>query len=652
MLKFIKKNLLKMEDIEIKTNTSVENLKNQFFESFGTNIKVYKTLNTSRGAKLVNDEILLGELSSSKNWDGDFYIKKNHTVGAVEDQFKDKLGIGIQVMLTNGVEFAPNDSILSEVKDIECKEIKEKDMALNISGRMKVKTLKSQFKDEFGLSIRIYDGRSFADDDATLASIRKGDSKGGEFSPRKNTKVGNLEDKIEEMFGIKTQISGSDDSYLCNNDLTLKAALEEDVFKMERKEKKAAKQMSSIEDIDNKPTLANEQASTSELTEEERIWLDDLWSLDEAPESIRDSKTFMLEAVKEIGSCLEYGSDKIKNDKDIVLAAVNKDDYALEYASNGLKQDKDILIIAISNNIRNIEYASEIFKSDEEFALELFKSMNEKEQNNYNYGSEIQYFEPEIFKNEAIIEEICKVTPSKFIAGLLDGNNDDTTRLDILTNWNDKFSKALYKEFNDVLSKAKEMISEEDVNQIKQLFSRYDSFFLSIYNENFELISTPNRFSDNSNLYNKLHEIIQEEIVEELEDNAHTFEDYAQLISISYPSDKFWDLFVNIEKLENYYENLLSYIDESVDLDYLLGSALIMEEYWNLEDDLPNEFEQLIDIISERILKGNPEDILSEMSNYEWKLGYIPEHVKEEFVKKLSNELIEEYDYLIDELRD
>jgi len=114
-------------------------------------------------------------------------------------------------------------------------------MALNISGRMKVKTLKSQFKDGFGLSIRIYDGRSFADDDATLASIRKGDSKGGEFSPKKNTKVGNLEDKIMEMFGIKTQISGSDDSYLCNNDLTLKAALEEDELKMGRKDKKVAK---------------------------------------------------------------------------------------------------------------------------------------------------------------------------------------------------------------------------------------------------------------------------------------------------------------------------------------------------------------------------------------------------------------------------
>lgn len=112
-------------------------------------------------------------------------------------------------------------------------------MALNINGRMKVKTLRADFLEEFGLTLRIYDGRSFADENATLASIRKGDSKGGEFSPKRNTKVGNLEDKIMDMFGIKTQVAGSDDSYLCNNDLTLAGALEEDDKKLSRKEKKA-----------------------------------------------------------------------------------------------------------------------------------------------------------------------------------------------------------------------------------------------------------------------------------------------------------------------------------------------------------------------------------------------------------------------------
>lgn len=101
-------------------------------------------------------------------------------------------------------------------------------MSLNISGKMKVKTLRADFKKEFGLTLRVYDGVKFADEDATLATIRKGDAKGGEFSPRTNTKVGNLEDKIKDLFGIKTQVAGSDDSYLCNNDLTLSEALKTD----------------------------------------------------------------------------------------------------------------------------------------------------------------------------------------------------------------------------------------------------------------------------------------------------------------------------------------------------------------------------------------------------------------------------------------
>ncbi len=109
---------------------------------------------------------------------------------------------------------------------------------ITISGRMKVKTLKHDFFNEFGLNIRIYDGQRFADDEATLASIRKGDHKGGEFSPRRNTKVGNLEDKMMELFGLKVQISGSDDSYLCNDDLTIAGAYEADEKKIEKKAKK------------------------------------------------------------------------------------------------------------------------------------------------------------------------------------------------------------------------------------------------------------------------------------------------------------------------------------------------------------------------------------------------------------------------------
>jgi len=137
-------------------------------------------------------------------------------------------------------------------------------MALNINGRMKVKTLRADFKKEFGLTLRVYDGRSFANDDSTLAAIRKGDSKGGEFGPRKNTKVGNLEDKIMDMFGIKTQVAGSDDSYLCDNDLTLSGALEADQKKMEKKSKKSAKTVT----VEFKFKAKGVQISSYEINEE------------------------------------------------------------------------------------------------------------------------------------------------------------------------------------------------------------------------------------------------------------------------------------------------------------------------------------------------------------------------------------------------
>ncbi len=68
------------------------------------------------------------------------------------------------------------------------------------TGQMKVATAQSRFKDEFGLTLRIYDGRSFADGDHTIAQVRKkkGTSKG--LSVAKNMLVGNLEKKFNEHF--------------------------------------------------------------------------------------------------------------------------------------------------------------------------------------------------------------------------------------------------------------------------------------------------------------------------------------------------------------------------------------------------------------------------------------------------------------------
>lgn len=94
----------------------------------------------------------------------------------------------------------------------------------SIDGRMKVKTLKKQFKDAFGATLRVYKGNKFADEDATLASIRGEGAKGGDLACKGNLKVGNFENKMKEVFAITVQVANYDDSKLADNDITLTAA--------------------------------------------------------------------------------------------------------------------------------------------------------------------------------------------------------------------------------------------------------------------------------------------------------------------------------------------------------------------------------------------------------------------------------------------
>lgn len=93
-----------------------------------------------------------------------------------------------------------------------------------ISGKMKVKTLKANFKEEYGSTLRVYNGKKFADDDATLASIRKEDAKGGEVKINGKMLVGNFEKKILEEFGIRIQVALPDDSKLVDDSVTLTAS--------------------------------------------------------------------------------------------------------------------------------------------------------------------------------------------------------------------------------------------------------------------------------------------------------------------------------------------------------------------------------------------------------------------------------------------
>ena len=98
----------------------------------------------------------------------------------------------------------------------------------SLDGRTKVKTLKANFKKNFGATLRVYKAVScksaFADDEATLASIRGEGAKGGELLVRGNMQVGNFEKKVAEMYGIGVQVANADDTKLADNSITIAAA--------------------------------------------------------------------------------------------------------------------------------------------------------------------------------------------------------------------------------------------------------------------------------------------------------------------------------------------------------------------------------------------------------------------------------------------
>ena len=94
---------------------------------------------------------------------------------------------------------------------------------ISINGRMTIASFKKQFKEHFGATLRVYHRNTFAEDKATIASIRKrGKDKAGELSIMSNMRVKSFEQKVAQMFGIRVQVATPNDKRLVDAQKTLK----------------------------------------------------------------------------------------------------------------------------------------------------------------------------------------------------------------------------------------------------------------------------------------------------------------------------------------------------------------------------------------------------------------------------------------------
>jgi hypothetical protein len=93
---------------------------------------------------------------------------------------------------------------------------------LTVSGRMSVATLKKGFKEAFGATLRVYNGARFADEKATLASLRGKDAQkvSADFKVNGNMQIGTFEKKFKEVFDIKIGVANYADKFLLKDEET------------------------------------------------------------------------------------------------------------------------------------------------------------------------------------------------------------------------------------------------------------------------------------------------------------------------------------------------------------------------------------------------------------------------------------------------
>jgi hypothetical protein len=104
-----------------------------------------------------------------------------------------------------------------------------------ISPNMKIKSIQSEFKNNFGLTLRVYKGKVLADPEITFAQLNKLTSKdiktnSTDLVIKANMIISEFEELVNNHFGISVQVANEFDTYNLNNKYTLgQASRREDV---------------------------------------------------------------------------------------------------------------------------------------------------------------------------------------------------------------------------------------------------------------------------------------------------------------------------------------------------------------------------------------------------------------------------------------
>jgi anionic cell wall polymer biosynthesis LytR-Cps2A-Psr (LCP) family protein len=105
----------------------------------------------------------------------------------------------------------------------------------HLTPNKKIKSIQAEFKNNFGLTLRVYKGKALADPEMTFAQLNQRTSKeinaaNSDLEIKANMNIGDFEKLIDKHFGVTVQVANEFDTYCVNNKYTLgQAARREDV---------------------------------------------------------------------------------------------------------------------------------------------------------------------------------------------------------------------------------------------------------------------------------------------------------------------------------------------------------------------------------------------------------------------------------------
>ncbi len=198
-----------MEGLKVDGRMKVKTLKADFKKCFGYSLRVYNTQN-----HFVDEELVLAQVRQDADAakTGEFSVDPMWTIDEFEKNFMETFGIKVQVYTKEDDKLAENELPVCSGK------------ALKVDGRMKVKTLREEFKNTYGFCLRVYNTQNhFVDDELLLCNVRQDAdaSKSGESSINPMWTIDEFEKNFMGTYGIKVQVYTSDDSKLADNDIKL-----------------------------------------------------------------------------------------------------------------------------------------------------------------------------------------------------------------------------------------------------------------------------------------------------------------------------------------------------------------------------------------------------------------------------------------------